>query len=730
MIRRFFLPFLLCLFAFPVFAQNTGDYPDPLVQTRLISAYSTVTPGQEFKIGLEQQITPKWHTYWKNPGDSGQPIALEWNELPDGVTVSDLQWPTPTAFEFGQLVNYGYENNVVLPMVVTVDDDVNIGGSMTLSGEASWLTCKDICIPENAPVELTFKISDQAQSSFLGRMALRRAERALPESSRASILSARLAEYGGEEEITLRFKFSPPYPPLERNAYFFSAEWGLISHAADQTSDFMGDGVVEITTLAGEQAEKVIANGFDGVITLGSGQNRLGYTATMSATTNETSAPLGITPTGSPADGDMPGGLAILSGIAFAILGGVILNLMPCVFPVLSMKVLHLTKHRDYSAKDRLMHAGLYTAGILVSFAMLAAIIIGIQAGGQAAGWGFQLQSPLFVLFLGLVLFIVGLNLHGFFEISGKWTNIGSGLIGGDRANDNGHLSAFLTGILATIVATPCTAPFMGTAVGFALTQSPVVVMITLLSLGLGLALPYILLSAFPRLMAWMPKPGAWMIRFKEFLAYPMFLSAAWLAWVLAQQAGTNGLLAGLTFAIGITFIIWIFKYWGDDDGLIRQGLRAMAVMLVVVGLGALTINFNQLSNAPGDDPVQAGSNQLTSVPYSPDRLSELRAKGTPVFVNMTASWCITCLANERTTLARPVIEQMFDEQGIIYMKGDWTDYDPQITRFLSRFDRRGVPIYVFFPPNNGDPVVLPQLLTPNTVITHVMDNMPSNTQP
>lgn len=719
MIRHFLFLTLLCLMALPVWAQNNtaenGDYPNPLVQTRLISDQAAVTPGQKFNIALEQTITPKWHTYWKNPGDSGQSIELTWDELPGGVTVSPLQWPVPTAFEFGRLVNYGYENNVTLPMTVTVADDIEIGQTITLSGEASWLTCKDICIPEKSTVELSVQIAEQAQSSFLSRLAMRRAKQSLPVDSRADITSARITQSDDDPDITLRFKFNPPYPPMERNAYFFPADWGLIDHAEKQTVKFEQDGVIAITTRAGKQAQELINTGFDGVLTLGKSNNRTGYSVSMDGTVPTPSSAL-------PADNLPSSGLAILSGIAFALLGGVILNLMPCVFPVLSMKVLHLTEHSDYSVKDRLVHAGSYTAGILVSFAALAAIIISIQAGGQAAGWGFQLQSPLFVLILGLVLFLVGLNLHGFFELTGKFTNIGQEL----TANGSDHLSGFFTGILATVVATPCTAPFMGTAVGFALTQSPIVVMVTLLSLGLGLALPYIILSTFPVLMGWMPKPGAWMVRFKEFLAYPMFLSAAWLAWVLTQQTGANGALIGLTFAIGISFIIWVFKHWRDDDGPIRQGLRGIVIFLIVIGLGALIINFNQFAPRGDADDVDAPSVNMSYVEYTPDRLTELRANGTPVFVNMTASWCITCLANERTTLSRAVIKQMFEEQGIVYMKGDWTDYDPQITRFLSRFDRRGVPIYVFFPPNNGDPVILPQLLTPNTVITNVMDNMPS----
>jgi thiol:disulfide interchange protein DsbD len=398
-----------------------------------------------------------------------------------------------------------------------------------------------------------------------------------------------------------------------------------------------------------------------------------------------------------------------------ALLGGLILNLMPCVFPVLSIKALSLLNHAHQTRLQARLHGLVYTLGVLASFALLGAVLIVLKAGGAQIGWGFQFQSPPFVLAAAYLMFAVGLSLSGVFSVGGSVAGIGSSL-----AARSGYSGSFFTGVLATIVATPCTAPFMGGALGYALTQPPAELMAVFLSLGFGLALPYLLLSNWPLLQRCLPRPGRWMERVKEVLAFPMYAAAVWLVWVLAQQAGSNAIAIALGGMVVIAFAAWLFETTRSGSTLARRsgaGVAALAVAGALAG-GYLGVKADSADTTRMTDSASA---EKISLPYTAERLQALRTRGEPVFVNLTAAWCITCLVNERVALSKSSVVEAFRKAGITYLKGDWTNQDRQITRQLAAFGRSGVPLYVFYPHGvDAGPVVLPQLLTPEIVLAAV----------
>lgn len=419
-------------------------------------------------------------------------------------------------------------------------------------------------------------------------------------------------------------------------------------------------------------------------------------------------------------------GMALFQALGFAFLGGLILNLMPCVFPVLSMKALSLCKLSDQEERTARWHGLEYTAGVMVSFAVIAAVLMALKAGGAQIGWGFHLQNPMVVLFLAYVLFAIGLNFSGFFEIKAAFSSLGNDLTRPDKIG-----GSFFTGVLATFVAAPCTAPFMGAAMGFAFTQPAAVGVSIFLALGLGLAFPYLLLSFVPALRRVLPRPGPWMVNFREFLAFPMYGSAIWLVWVLGQQWGLPGMVKALAGMLTLVFALWLVKKAENASSVTRYTLWAVSVIAVLSaffsGCAACTAKpdvpkalLEMALGAESSVVVKKATGEAEA--FSQERLEALLIADDPVFVNMTAAWCITCKANERVALGRPEIKALFASQNVFYLKGDWTNQDPMITAYLDAFGRQGVPLYVYYgrrDPETGqrpDPHVLPQILTPGII--------------
>jgi thiol:disulfide interchange protein len=662
----------------------------PVVSVELVSETQTIRAGETFWVGLRQEIRPGWHTYWINPGDSGEPARVEWS-LPPGFAAGEIAWPYPERIPVGPAMSYGYSGEVVLPIPVTAPRDLAPGTSVTLSGHASWLVCEKICIPEDAPVTLTLPVADgMARPDPRGASLIAAARRAVPTPSPwpASFVAS-------PESVTLSVNAKGLSAERVADVWFYPSRWGAIEHAAPQRARVDAGGVT-IEVARGQLAEAVAAP-IDGVLVvaerLEGGVSRQAFAVRAE-----------------PRSGGGHGAPALLHAVLLALGGGLVLNLMPCVLPVLSVKALGLVQHAAGHAAA-LRRLGLtYTAGVLVSFAVVAGALLGLRAGGEQLGWGFQLQSPTFVTLLAFLLFAMGLNLSGVLVLGGRFAGIGGAL-----AARSGYAGSFFTGALAVVAATPCTAPFMGAAVGYAVTQPWPNALLVFEALGLGLALPYLALTLVPAWRRFLPRPGAWMERLQQALAFPLYATVAWLVWVVSQQTGSFGVAAALAGLVLIAFAAWL-HHVSRGLGTWSRRVAAGAVVVLVVAAVALA---PVASARPAPSPARATAEGWE--PFSPQRLDELRAAGTPVFVNVTAAWCLTCLVNERVALRSQAVTDVFARKGVVTLKADWTNRDPVITRVLGSFGRSGVPLYLLYRPGApGGPMVLPQILSEGIVIDAV----------
>ncbi|MGD0503923.1 MAG: protein-disulfide reductase DsbD domain-containing protein [Steroidobacteraceae bacterium] len=690
------------------------------VKARLISENDAIAPGQSVWVALELDIRDGWHTYWRNPGDSGQATQLAWS-VPAGLTAGDIVWSTPHRFEVAPLVNYGYAKHAMHLVKLTAAPGLKAGAPLDLTAKASWLVCADVCIPGSADLHLQLPVAAGGGAADPAVAPLFAAARADLPGGAPAASAARIDE--GRLVLTLGRDWGAALTRVKSLA-FYPYEDGVIEYAAPQTL-IRKDASIELSMKLGYQPPK--AGEVRGVLiaTEESGGDTIGVpieigaalapgaaAAASSVPTAPRFVPIhagaGAAATG--AAPEKPMALPVL--LLLAVLGGLILNLMPCVFPVLSIKAIGLVeqakKHPAAVRTKGLVFAG----GVIASMLTLAAVLLALRAGGEQIGWGFQLQSPLFVTLMMYLLLAVGLNLSGVFEVGGGLAGVGDALTQGDS-----YRASFFTGVLTTLVATPCTAPFMAAAVGAALTQSPIVALSIFAALGLGLSLPYLLLSIAPWMRRALPKPGAWMDTLKQIFAFPMYASAAWLLWVLAQQTSSLGLGAALAGAILVGLAAWAYQ---KSKGISVGGrLAALSTALAaVVAAIVLPVRFADVAAAAAPQSSVAGESPEEWQPYDPARVAELRARGVPLLVNFTASWCLTCLVNERNAFADPNVQRVFHGKGVTLMKGDWTNRDAAITKALADFGRAGVPLYVVYnsKPGAGEPVVLPQLLTAGIV--------------
>jgi thiol:disulfide interchange protein DsbD len=660
------------------------------VKAQLVASVDTVRPGDEILVGVQQRIIPHWHTYWKNPGDSGLATRIDY-ELPKGATVGEIQWPTPGHITMGPVTNYGYSNQVILLSKLKVPDNIAAGGLFPVKAKVKWLVCEEECIPQEVELALDLPVVLPGADVGRGSPLIETARAGLPVASPWPI---GLAHNGNA--LVLKIKGLGQQSASIGNIRFFPDDWGRVSHGADQPKHITGD-TVELQLKPGDAP-------------LSSGAKLTGVLAVTEGTDSDsvTRGYLVDVASFDSAPAKTESKLVLASALLLALLGGVILNLMPCVFPVLSIKALALIKHARHEPRQTKLHGLAYTLGILASFLLLGVILIALKAGGAEIGWGFQFQSPLFVLAVAYLMFTVGLSLSGVFSIGGSITGVGSSLAG-----RSGYSGSFFTGVLATIVATPCTAPFMGAAVGFALSQPPVALLAVFFSLGLGLALPYLLLSNWPSLQRRLPKPGVWMDRLKQGMAFPMYAAAVWLVWVLAQQSGINSIVAALGGMVAIAFAAWLYEVTKYSEKTAQRTGLGFSVLLLSA---ALFGGYFGVEEAPASAVASETTGQHWE-PYTTARLKELRGQGKPVFLNFTAAWCISCLVNEKVALSQDAVIDAFKHAGITYLKGDWTNRDPEITRILAEFGRSGVPLYLYYPAGvSTSPVILPQILTPEIV--------------
>ncbi len=695
-----FLMVLLAFLSVQATAQESPleQKPDTYVKIRLLPEAGTVAPGQSLWIGIEQSIHPHWHTYWKNPGDSGAAPRIQW-QLPEGFEIGEILWPAPQKIPFGPLLNYGYENSVILLQQLTVPN-ILPEGPITLTADIEILVCNIECIPEYGTYSLTLNAPGTEGEDNAAYLAA-----ALAKVPVKADWNGTFTESAGNLDI--RIAAQPEdliYQADPQSLEFIPADWGIIKNA--EPSQINAENAVIRILHARDTRPLDALEHISGLLAFDVEGARIVKEFSVSADTQALTSPGRITTQ------DISGidGIAVLQALFIALIGGLILNLMPCVFPVLSIKALSLVK---LSGKDRAlarMHGFAYTAGVVLSFLVIAGALIALQMLGAQIGWGFQLQNPFIVTLLAYLLFVIGLNLSGFFEISGRFSNLGQSLTNGHSVS-----ASFFTGILAALVATPCMAPFMAAAIGFALTQHPIVSLIVFAALGLGLALPYLLLCIVPGAQKILPKPGAWMDVFKEFLAFPMFASAAWLVWVVSLQSGADGVLWAAFGMVFIAFAIWLWKH-APQQNFRRTAVRVLSIALIVIAL------IGPPKTMPDDAASIPAQNKKGGLKFSQSGLQELLQGDAPVFVEMTAAWCITCKVNQKTSLDIDSTRRVFAENGVQYMVGDWTNQDPEITAYLKYFERSGVPIYVYYGPPNAqtgerpEPYVLPQILTPGIV--------------
>jgi thiol:disulfide interchange protein DsbD len=655
---------LLLLFV-PLSARALESAPATTAHTTatLVTESDTYMPGHPFRVGLRLKIAPGWHTYWSNPGDAGAPPTLDIT----GATAGPIVYPTPTHEQDPPFTSFVYLNHVLLPVTVTPPSG---GGTLHLQAHGTWLVCQKVCVPEEAAFTLDVPPGSGAKGAQAGAFAA--ADAASP---RPSPFTAHIAADG-----TLRLD-APGISP--EAVYFFPADAGVIDQGAAQpfTADAAGL-TVQLKPL-GKSLD--VAKGLAGVLTL---TDRMGHTEALQ---------ISALPGGA-VSAPAQAGVAHLLLLAF--LGGLILNLMPCVLPVLAMKALALAKLSGAARRRIRAESLLYTAGVLAAFGAIGAAILVAGALGGAAGWGVQFQSAWFCGAMALLMLAIGLNFSGLFEVGAGVAGVGQSLAA---------RGSFFTGLLAVVVATPCTAPFMATALAAAVALPPVDGMAIFLALGVGLAAPYALLAVAPALAGLLPRPGAWMARLRQLLALPMYATGAWLAWVVWRQAGPFGLGAvlGAGILVGVAAALYGQRQRGERLDFRSAGLAACVIALTVAGLST------QLP-AASRAPLAAGSEKFT-----PARLAALRAAHHPVLVDMSAAWCITCLVNERVALSPAPVRDAFAKHNVAYLVGDWTQQDPDITAFLKQFGRDGVPLYVYFPAD-GAPQVLPQILTEAEILGRI----------
>ena len=666
---------LLAAAATPAVAMESAAVHSVRATATLVSEEDSVAPGQPLRVALRLAMAPGWHTYWRNPGDAGIAPELAWT-LPAGATAGPIRWPAPARETEGPLVTFGYSGDLLLPVAITAAT-----GPLAVHLHAEWLVCAKICVPESGD----FRLDLPAGSGTPGPQAglFTQADQRTP---RPSPWPARIATDG-----TL---FVPGLVGV-RDAWFAPETIGATEPAAPALAATVAGGL-RLTLKPGPEFHP--------------GTPLAGVLAVVDAGGSESALQLQATPGEAPVAAAAPGLLRLLG---LALLGGLVLNLMPCVFPVLAIKTVALAGLAGARERAAARYAASYTAGVLVAFGALGATLVGLRAAGGAAGWGFQFQSPLFVAVTAWVLFAVGLNLSGVFEVAaGRLAGAGQSLTA-----RGGHAGSFFTGLLAVLVATPCTAPFMATAVAGALAAPPAVAMAVFLAMGLGLAAPYALMALVPGIARALPRPGRWMDVLKQVLAFPMYGATVWLVWVASVQSGPDGVLLILAGVLLLGLAGWALGLAQRSGRRQRLG-HGVAGLAVVATLALLpTLGGAGLAGAP---PVAQARADDGSEPFSASRLAALRAEHRPVFIDMTAAWCVTCLVNERVALAPDAVRRAFADRHVAYMKGDWTRQDPEISAFLRDQGRDGVPLYLLYPGDGGAPRVLPQILTQGIVLAAI----------
>lgn len=691
--------FFLALMTGPLQASPARSAEEP-VRAELFAEEESIQPGRPFWVGVELNMAEGWDTYWLNPGDSGFPTQVEW-QLPEGFQASNLYWPYPKKFTNDSLVAFGYTDTVLLLSKITPPQNLPADQRIEIGAQVSWLACKDSCVPGGAHLSLPIDVSDASPTLRADKAQLfDQARKALPQLLEQGDLTVQAQK----EEIVLNFKPKPGSFGEIEELLFIPEEGEVVNYAAPQNWQKSGE---EITlNVKRAHPDNQIPAHVKGVLIVSEKEG--GAKRAIQVDMDTASSPVA-------ASNDGVSSIGMALGLAF--LGGLILNVMPCVLPVIALKIFGFVKMAHQRRITIFKHGAVFSLGVLISFWLLSGVLLVLRAYGEGVGWGFQLQEPVFVAVLATILFLLGLSLFGLFEMGTSLISLGQKAKSTASSSPVG--SSFMSGVLATLVATPCTGPLLGPALGFAMTLPPIKALTIFTSMGLGMAFPYLLFSAFPALVRYLPKPGNWMITFKQLMGFLMMATVVWLVWVFGAETDNMATFVLLGSFLVIAIGAWIFGQWATPSRskLTRLLASGCAAILLVLGGGASIMTAKQhremfISPSGGTRLVADHGWEV----YSEERLETLRQQGVPVFIDFTAKWCLICQAN-KVTLHSSEVQKAFNEKGVVTMIADWTKKDPSITKELEKLGRSGVPVYALYP---GDPTLLPHIL-PQTLTGKVV---------
>lgn len=668
----FFL-ILLSTASFSLWSDSFFKASDSTIE--IISESKTMNAGDELLLGLQFKLSPGWHTYWKNPGDAGEGASVTWS-LPEGIKASEILWPGPETIPVEPLMTFGYEDEITLLTNISASEAAVFPA--ILKAKISWYTCKDICVPQEANLELTIKGGDKRDTSFTNQLStiLLDLPTNLPNQHRVEAL---------DDSYFLQMELKDD--ASINSAYFFPEEYGLVSYSKKQITEINNNSLS--LQVPGSEVDLKLQK-FAGVLLLNSQNSSQFFNVSLDLGNEQKAEAFSL--------------MDLVITIVFAFIGGLILNVMPCVFPILSIKILSFVEQSEGSRKKMIQHGLSFSAGVLITFLSIAGLLLVLKSGGESIGWGYQLQSPLMVTLLIYLFVAIGITFMSNLILGGQLAQLGNFTQGYSDIT-----GSFLTGVLAVIVASPCTAPFMGSAIGIALLQPGFSTVAIFISLGMGFAAPYLLLSFYPSLLRVLPKPGAWMETMKQFMAFPMWASALWLTWVLSGQVETDTVLMVLLGALLIALSLWLLEKNQSSEGFIKWVAVSVATLLLGSALWLAPTDYENTqdkSSSNGDS-------------YTPELLEELLANDQPVFLNFTADWCITCKVNEAIVLNQTSIKSALKSKNIVYLKADWTRKDAAIADKLAEYGRTGVPLYLLFSPG-GVPTILPELLTEDILLSYI----------
>ena len=665
---KLFLIFCVSLIPTISLADNIVEVSDSTIE--LLTESNSIEPGDEFLVGFKFSLSPGWHTYWVNPGDAGEGASIKWN-LPRDVKASKILWPGPERIPVEPLITFGYEDEVVLLTKIYTSKNTDI--PLTLNALVSWYTCKEICIPQEAEVSIPIKLGFKSPSS--SNKLLKQTLENVPTPFKGTY---RVQSLDDSYIIQGQFEDNKQYDSI----YFFPRFYGLTDYVESQLYEKNKD---SFSLQVQPSRLKIEHESFEGVLATEK-DGRLSYFEINHSLSSVNSSQE----------------FSVLTLIIFAFFGGLILNVMPCVFPILSIKILRFVEQSENSSYKTFKQGCLFSVGVSVSFLLIAALLISLKSGGESIGWGYQLQSPIVVSLLFYLFIVMGYIFMSNIIIGSSLARLS--LISSSKGDS---LESFLTGVLAVIVASPCTAPFMGSAIGFALLQPSFYSILIFLGLGIGFSLPYLVLSAKPSLLSFLPKPGQWMETFKQFMAFPMWASALWLLWVLSGQVDSQEIIQVLLGALIITIGLWLLEKNKSESNWVKWMIRLPFVLLLIFALWLVPTTYSD------SDETQ---DQLA---YTPQLLEDLREENNLVFLNFTADWCITCKVNEAVALKTSEVSKVLAEKNITYLEADWTRKDPIISETLEQYGRTGLPLYLLFP-SEGDPLILPEILTEDILLSYL----------